>query len=75
MLSSAFSVFNFLAYSTTAGVARYLGSGDRRRAGELGVDGMWLALGIGVALTVVGVALSSVIVDAMGASAGCIPMR
>jgi len=69
VLSSAFSVFNFLAYSTTAGVARYLGSGDRRRAAELGVDGMWLALGIGVALTVVGLALSSVIVDAMGASA------
>ncbi|HSO96117.1 MAG TPA: MATE family efflux transporter [Acidimicrobiia bacterium] len=69
VLSSAFSVFNFLAYSTTAGVARYLGSGDRRRAAELGVDGMWLALAIGVALTVVGAALSSVIVDAMGASA------
>jgi len=36
VLSSAFSVFNFLAYSTTAGVARSLGSGDRRRAAELG---------------------------------------
>jgi putative MATE family efflux protein len=66
-------VFNFLAYSTTAGVARYLGAGDRRRAAELGIDGMWLALGIGVVLTVVGLALSSVIVDAMGASARAHP--
>lgn len=68
VLTSAFSVFNFLAYSTTAGVARYLGAGNRRRAAELGVDGMWLALGIGVALTAVGLVFSSVIVDAMGAS-------
>src|SRR6202035_5514135 len=56
VLSSAFSVFNCLPYSTTAGGARSLGSGDRRRAGERGVDGMWLAFGIGVALTVVGMA-------------------
>jgi putative MATE family efflux protein len=69
VLTSAFSVFNFLAYSTTAGVARYVGAGDRHRAAELGVDGMWLALGIGTALTVAGLVLSSVIVDAMGASA------
>src|SRR5690606_23626046 len=40
----------FLAYATTASVARSLGARDRRRAMRLGVDGMWLALGLGVVL-------------------------
>ena len=40
----------FLAYATTAGVARRIGAGDRRAALTLGVDGMWLAAGLGAAL-------------------------
>ena len=68
VLTAAFAVFNFLAYSTTAAVARRLGAGDRRAAAELGVDGMWLALGLGLLLVVVGIACSELIVDAMGAS-------
>ena len=73
MLVAAFSLFNFLAYSTTAAVARRLGAGDRRGAVALGIDGAWLAVGIGVVLTVVGLAASSWIVDAMGASANVRP--
>jgi putative MATE family efflux protein len=69
VLTAAYSLFNFLAYSTTAAVARQVGAGDLRRAAELGVDGMWLALGIGVVLLVVGVSAAPAIVDAMGASA------
>jgi putative MATE family efflux protein len=69
VLTAAYSLFNFLAYSTTSAVARQLGAGDHRRAAELGVDGMWLALFIGAALLVVGVACAPAIVDAMGASA------
>jgi MATE family, multidrug efflux pump len=69
VLTAAYSLFNFLAYSTTSAVARQLGAGDPRRAAELGVDGMWLALLIGAALLVVGVAGAPAIVDAMGASA------
>ncbi len=34
----------FLAYGTTAGVARRLGAGDRRGALAQGVDGLWLAV-------------------------------
>ena len=30
VLTAAYSLFNFLAYSTTAAVARQLGAGDRR---------------------------------------------
>jgi putative MATE family efflux protein len=69
VLTEAFAVFNFLAYSTTAGVARFVGAGDRRRAAELGVDGLWLALGLGTALAILGLAISTPVIDVMGASA------
>jgi putative MATE family efflux protein len=69
VLTAAYSLFNFLAYSTTSAVARQVGAGDLRRAAELGVDGMWLALAIGAVLLVVGVVWAPAIVDAMGASA------
>ena len=68
VLTAAFSVFNFLAYSTTASVARQLGAGNRRAAAEYGVDGCWLAAGLGLVLTALGLLLAPVIVDAMGAS-------
>jgi putative MATE family efflux protein len=68
VLTATFAIFNFLAYSTTGAVARQVGAGNRRAAAEQGIDGFWLAAGLGVALTVLGLALSPVIVDAMGAS-------
>jgi putative MATE family efflux protein len=68
VLTATFAIFNFLAYSTTGAVARQLGAGNRRAAAEVGVDGLWLAAGLGVALTVLGLAFAPVIVDAMGAS-------
>jgi putative MATE family efflux protein len=68
VLTATFAIFNFLAYSTTGAVARQVGAGNRRAAAEQGVDGFWLAAGLGVALTVLGFVLSPVIVDAMGAS-------
>src|SRR6478752_957785 len=73
VLSAAFSVFNFLAYSTTAGVARQLGAGRRRDAAASGADGCWLAIGLGVVLTVVGLALAPQIADIMGASTNVAP--
>ncbi|GAB3624698.1 MATE family efflux transporter [Mariniluteicoccus endophyticus] len=41
----------FLAYGTTAAVARRLGAGDRAGALEGGIDGMVLAVGLGVVIT------------------------
>ena len=73
VLSVAFGIFNFLAYGTTATVARRLGAGDRKAAAEHGVAGVWLALGLGVTLAVLGIALSGPIVSAMGASARVAP--
>ncbi|PWG62905.1 MATE family efflux transporter [Bifidobacterium callitrichidarum] len=42
----------FLAYSTTAQVAHLLGAGRRREGLQAGIDGLWLALGIGVLLAI-----------------------
>lgn len=52
----------FLAYGTTASVARHLGAGDLRGALAQGVDGVWLAVLIGVIATVGGIALTPALV-------------
>jgi putative MATE family efflux protein len=57
----------FLAYGTTASVSRSLGAGDLRRALALGVDGLWLAVPVGVVATVLGVVLAGPLVRAFGA--------
>ncbi len=49
VLSTAVNVFIFLAFGTTASVARRLGAGDLRAALAQGVDGLWLAAALGVA--------------------------
>lgn len=74
VLNAAFSLCNFLAYSTTASVARMIGARNRRRAAELGVDGLWLAAGIGVAMTALGLVLAPAIASAMGASTAVQPL-
>ncbi|WP_110180816.1 MATE family efflux transporter [Nocardioides solisilvae] len=58
----------FLAYGTTASVARHLGAGEHRRALAQGVDGLWLAVLIGVAATVLGITLTDPLVGAFGVS-------
>jgi putative MATE family efflux protein len=73
VLTAVFGVFNFLAYATTGAVARRIGAGNPRTAAERGVDGLWLAVGLGVGLTVAGLLLAPVVVDLMGASAGVRP--
>lgn len=44
------AVFTFLAYGTTASVSRLLGAGQERRAAHQAVQGLWLAVGVGVVL-------------------------
>ncbi|QYJ03321.1 MATE family efflux transporter [Nocardioides panacisoli] len=60
----------FLAYGTTAGVARQLGAGRRGAALGQGIDGLWLAVAIGVPVTALGIALTGPLVAAFGAGAG-----
>jgi putative MATE family efflux protein len=67
-LVTAAGIFVFLAYGTTSVVARHLGAGDDRAAIGAGIDGLWLALGLG-AITAVGTALAArPICAAFGAS-------
>jgi putative MATE family efflux protein len=47
-LITAANVFVFLAYGTTAIVARQVGAGSEGGAVGAGVDGMWLAVAIGI---------------------------
>ncbi len=68
VLTATFGIFNFLAYGTTGMVSRRVGTGDEKGAAEHGVAGVWLALALGVALTIGGLLFAQPIVDAMGAS-------
>src|SRR3954447_22510954 len=47
VVQTAIGLCIFLAYGTTASVARRLGAGDARGALQQGVDVMWLAILIG----------------------------
>ena len=47
-LITAANIFVFLAYGTTSIVARQVGAGSERNAVGAGVDGLWLAVAIGI---------------------------
>lgn len=68
ILQTAVGLMIFLAYSTTPMVARRRGAGDVRGAVQAGVDGLWLALAIGVVVGLALWALASPLVKAFGAS-------
>ena len=57
----------FLAYGTTATVARLAGAGEQRRAAEQAVQSLWLALGLGVVLAVAGSTMSDGLLGMLGA--------
>jgi putative MATE family efflux protein len=61
VLLTAHSLLIFLAYGTTATVARLVGADQRRRAADVGVASLWLAAAIGV-------------VAAAGLAAGATPL-
>jgi putative MATE family efflux protein len=67
VLQTAIGLCIFLAYGTTASVARRVGAGDEPGALAQGVDGLWLAVLIGVVVTVLGIALTGPLVGAFGA--------
>ena len=58
----------FLAYGTTAAVARLTGAGEDRRAADQAIQGLWLAAVLGMALAVVGIATTDAIVSGLGAT-------
>ncbi|MDN4172311.1 MATE family efflux transporter [Nocardioides sp. SOB77] len=62
VLQTAVGLCVFLAYGTTAAVARHLGAGDTRGALAQGIDGVWLAVVLGVVVTAIGVVLTDPLV-------------
>jgi putative MATE family efflux protein len=73
LLGTLVNVFVFLAYATTAAVARRVGSGDRRAAVQQGVDGIWLALILSVPVVAAAIPLAPALVRLFGASPSATP--
>ncbi|WP_418958031.1 MATE family efflux transporter [Streptomyces tritici] len=68
LLTTAVSVFVFLAYATTAAVARSVGAGDLQAAIRQGMDGIWLALLLGAAVVALTLPTAPWLVGLFGAS-------
>jgi putative MATE family efflux protein len=68
VLSTLVGISIFLAYGTTAAVARQLGAGQRQAAIRQGIDGLWLAAVIGVVVLAAGWPLAPALVHAFGGS-------
>ncbi|MGW1438744.1 MATE family efflux transporter [Streptomyces griseus] len=68
LLMTAVSIFVFLAYATTAAVARRVGAGDLPAAIRQGMDGIWLALLLGAAVVALALPTAPWLVDVFGAS-------
>ncbi|MGR3936621.1 MATE family efflux transporter [Streptomyces sp. BRA346] len=68
LLTTAVNIFVFLAYATTAAVARRVGAGDLPGAIRQGMDGIWLALLLGAAVIAAALPTAPGLVDLFGAS-------
>lgn len=68
LLTTAVNVFVFLAYATTAAVARRVGAGDLQAAIRQGTDGIWLALLLGAGVILVVLPTAPALVGLFGAS-------
>jgi putative MATE family efflux protein len=67
VIQTAVGLCIFLAYGTTASVARRVGAGDSRGALTQGIDGIWLAVLIGLVTTVLGLVLTGPLIEVFGA--------
>ncbi|ROQ67577.1 putative MATE family efflux protein [Streptomyces sp. 840.1] len=68
LLTTGVSIFVFLAYATTAAVARRVGAGDLTSAIRQGMDGIWLAIALGLAVIALVFPLAPWLVEIFGAS-------
>jgi putative MATE family efflux protein len=73
LLATSVSVCVFLAYGTTASVARRVGAGDLRAAIGQGIDGVWLALAIGVLLAIGLAVVGGALIAAFGTAPDATP--
>jgi putative MATE family efflux protein len=65
-LLTGYAIFIFLAYGTTAAVARLLGAGREGSAAHQAVQGLWLAGVIGVVMTALVLGFADPIVELLG---------
>jgi putative MATE family efflux protein len=70
VMTSAFTLFNFLTYGTTAQVARLHGAGHDDAAAGLGAQAQWLSLAVGLLLIALLAGLAVPIVTLMGGEGG-----
>lgn len=68
LLTTAVNIFVFLAYATTAAVARRVGAGDLPGAIRQGMDGIWLALLLGAAVIAAALPTAPGLVELFGTS-------
>ncbi len=73
LLTTLVGVFVFLAYATTAAVARRVGAGDLPAAIRQGMDGIWLALLISAAAVAIAIPAAPALTDVFGASGTAAP--
>ncbi|MER7790263.1 MATE family efflux transporter [Streptomyces sp. NPDC097640] len=73
LLTTAVNIFVFLAYATTAAVARRVGAGDTAGALRQGLDGIWLALLLGGAVIAITLPTAPDLVGLFGASGTATP--
>ncbi len=68
LLTTAVSIFVFLAYATTAAVSRRVGAGDLAAAIRQGMDGIWLALLLGAIVIAAVLPAAPGLIELFGAS-------
>ncbi|WP_433546700.1 MATE family efflux transporter [Streptomyces sp. CA-294286] len=73
LLTTAVSIFVFLAYATTAAVARRVGAGDLASAIRQGMDGIWLAMLLGTAVIAAVLPTAPGLIELFGASETAAP--
>lgn len=68
LITTVVGLMNFLAYSVTPAVARAFGAHRLARAYRIGVDGVWVALGLGLLIMGVGYLFADPALGGMGAN-------
>lgn len=69
IMSTIVGLCIFLAYATTSAAGKLVGAGRRGEAARQGIEGMWLALGIGLGLALVLLAFGEPILRLFGPDA------
>lgn len=73
VLATVTGLFIFLAYATTATSARRMGAGDRDGAAQAGVDGVWLSVLLGVAVSLALTVFAPTVVSWFGTASSAGP--